>query len=596
MVSGLRRVSCLFLSPLWPEPGSSAAGVRTEGLIRAFQRWGWDVHYAAAAKPNVYTKLLSDSGVPVHECGPNRAELLASILEATKPSVVIFDRFMAEEAYSFRVRELAPNALRVLDMQDLHALRKGRQELVESGADAHQVLAHKPSASNDSLLRELGAIQRSDLTLVCSPVELGLLQDTYGVAPSKLCQASFFCQEAAPDAAQDYGASAPWLGVSGAESPTASAAGGDDAQSVEIAPTLFDTPASPLSSPEQDWAGSGGAPVVGFGYSPFHGFDARHGFVTIGGFRHAPNVDAVEWLAAEIWPRIRARLPRSHINTATMRVYGAYPNHRVQALHNPSQGFHICGHAKSLDVLARARVLLAPVRYGAGIKGKIVDAWRYGVPVVATDVGAEGMQGTAPRGMQAQQPRPSWSAASVLPTSADASDATGGCGEDGLDEAGAGFVRPVGSDPAVADLLDIYGNDGLDSGYDVDGVIGVRGFTGTRGEGRNAGSVQLEWGGLITSNPDAFASDALALYFDREVWDAARLRARSLLRELYSADENLNTIRVAMEEAIEQLAKRREEDFAGALLWQQSARSTEYFSRWIELKEAAKGKVPRSGL
>jgi hypothetical protein len=595
VVSGLVR-RALFLSPLWPEPGSSAAGVRTEGLLRAFQRWGWDVHYAAANKPNAYTKLLSDSGVPVHECGPNRADLLASILDATRPSIVVFDRFMAEEAYSFRVRELAPDALRVLDMQDLHALRKGRQELVESGADAHDVLMHKPSASSESLLRELGAIQRSDLTLVCSPVELELLRKTYGVAPSKLCLASFFCQEAARDTASGYGAPAPRLDAGGTESPAADATEGVDAQSVGASSTNSDTLASPRTSVEQDSAGSGASLVVGFGYGPSHGFEARNGFVIIGGFRHAPNVDAVEWLAEEIWPRIRARLPRSHRNVATMRVYGAYTNHRVQALHNPSQGFFICGHAKNLDVLARARVLLAPVRYGAGIKGKIVDAWRYGLPVVATKIGAEGMRGTAPRELPTQQPRQKWSAAGALPTSADASDATSWSGEDGLGAAGAGFGRPVRSNPAVDDLLDIYGEDGLDSGYDVEGVVGGRGATGAPRTGRGGETVQLEWGGLISSNPDAFASNALTLYFEQEVWDAARLRARSLLRELYSADENLDTIRIAIEEAVEHLPKRREADFAGALLWQQSARSTEYFSRWIELKEAAKGKVPRSGL
>jgi hypothetical protein len=322
-------------------------------------------------------------------------------------------------------------------------------------------------------------------------------------------------------------------------------------------------------------------------------------------------VDAVEYLATEIWPRIRARLPRSHRDSAIMRVYGAYPNKRVQALHNPSEGFHICGHAKSLDVLARARVLLAPLRYGAGIKGKIVDAWRYGLPVVTTEIGAEGIRGTARRRLSPNQPRLRLSHASAMPTLTDASSASDGYGEDGLGEAGAGFVRSGGADSAVAELLDIYGDDGLDSGYDVDSVIGGRGFAGafrgssSRGsdgatggscDGSDAEPLQLEWGGLITSNPDAFASDALTLYLEQEVWEAARLRARSLLRELYSEEENLNTIRLAIEEAMEQLPERRAADFAGALLWQQSARSTEYFSRWIELKEAGKGKVPRGGL
>ena len=154
-------LSCLFLSPIWPEPGSSAAGVRTESLLKAFGDWGYSVHYAAAAKPNAATEALRKSGVTVYECGPNREELLAAVLAAAQPTVVVFDRFASEEAFSFRVRELVPDALRVLDMQDVHALRRGRQALVEAGnTDPAAILAHAPLTSSEPMLRELGAILR----------------------------------------------------------------------------------------------------------------------------------------------------------------------------------------------------------------------------------------------------------------------------------------------------------------------------------------------------------------------------------------------------------------------------------------------------
>ena len=352
---GRRAASCLFLSPVWPEPGSSAAGVRTEGLLSAFQRWGYDVSYAAAAKPNKYTELLRGSGVAVYECGPNREEQLASVLDETQPTVVVFDRFMAEEAYSFRVRELAPDALRVLDMQDLHALRRGRQELFESGADARAILEHTPPASSDALLRELGAIQRSDLTLVCSPVELSLLQSHYGVAPSKLCLASFFCEEAEPDplpVKREAGEAPPSRkgsgegaadravvggtatddragGVAATGASPASATTGTSSKKRPLGAARVDAAASPAAAATEADSASAG---FGFGYGERFSFERRSGFVTIGGFRHPPNVDGVEWLSTEIWPRIRARLPKAH-RSATMRVYGAYPNHKVQITH-----------------------------------------------------------------------------------------------------------------------------------------------------------------------------------------------------------------------------------------------------------------------
>ena len=78
-----------------------------------------------------------------------------------------------------------------------------------------------------------------------------------------------------------------------------------------------------------------------------------------------------------------------------MSIYGSYPPtsgalHKL--LHAPASGLHLRGFAPSgLAVLDSARVLLAPLRYGAGLKGKVLDAWLHGMPVVTTPVGAEGL-------------------------------------------------------------------------------------------------------------------------------------------------------------------------------------------------------------
>jgi glycosyltransferase involved in cell wall biosynthesis len=77
-----------------------------------------------------------------------------------------------------------------------------------------------------------------------------------------------------------------------------------------------------------------------------------------------------------------------------LHIYGAYTPPKATALHNPTQGFHVMNWAEdALQVMSAARVCLAPLRFGAGIKGKIVDAMLCGTPNVTTPVGAEAMHG-----------------------------------------------------------------------------------------------------------------------------------------------------------------------------------------------------------
>jgi len=108
----------------------------------------------------------------------------------------------------------------------------------------------------------------------------------------------------------------------------------------------------------------------------------------IGNFRHPPNADAIEWMKKEIWPKIRAELP-----AAELHVYGAYPPKEMMGASDASQGFIVKGPAvDSIETLSNYRALLAPLRFGAGLKGKIADAWAAGTPVVTTPIGSEGME------------------------------------------------------------------------------------------------------------------------------------------------------------------------------------------------------------
>lgn len=236
-----------------------------------------------------------------------------------KPDMVLFDRFMIEEQFGWRVAENCPNAIRILDTIDLHCLRLARQNAWK------RKTKFKPEdlLVEDTAVREIASILRSDLSLIISDVEMKILKEIFEIDEALL----FYL---------------PYL------------------LDFENDPILKDTP----------------------------GFEDRNGFVSIGNFKHEPNWNAVLWLKEEIWPLIRQQLPE-----AKLFIYGSYPSKKVFQLSNPDDGFLIKGRASdALSVISKAKVLLAPLRFGAGLKGKLVDAALSGTPSVTTSVGSEGIE------------------------------------------------------------------------------------------------------------------------------------------------------------------------------------------------------------
>ena len=112
----------------------------------------------------------------------------------------------------------------------------------------------------------------------------------------------------------------------------------------------------------------------------------RDTLLFVGGFRHLPNVDAVLWLAGEIMPLVWPEIPG-----ARLVVVGSDPPPELTSLAAPL--IEIRGHVADLAPLyARARVSINPLRFGAGIKGKIVNSLAEGLPVVTTAIGNEGLK------------------------------------------------------------------------------------------------------------------------------------------------------------------------------------------------------------
>ena len=319
----------LVIAQVWPEPTASAAGVHLMSLLRCIHGWGWPLRVASAAKPGAHRHPLEALGIECAEIELNSSRFDEQITRWA-PELVLFDRFLSEEQFGWRVAASCPDALQLIDTEDLHALRHAREtaprvDTVTTTMGKHQLLS-------DRLYRELASIYRADLSLIISSEEERLLRDGLQVPARQLHQLPFL---------------------------------------IDLSPT----------EETRRWGDFARSPLAERPY------ESRADFVTIGNLRHPPNIDALRWLRAEIWPLIRAQLPK-----AKLHAYGAYTSGKAQALHAPREGFLIKGWAPSAEsALAEARVCLAPLRFGAGLKGKLISACCVGTPSVTTSIGAEGL-------------------------------------------------------------------------------------------------------------------------------------------------------------------------------------------------------------
>jgi glycosyltransferase involved in cell wall biosynthesis len=115
-------------------------------------------------------------------------------------------------------------------------------------------------------------------------------------------------------------------------------------------------------------------------------FENRSGIMFVGSYLHPPNVDGVKWFVAEIWPKIRQKIP-----DIVFYVIGSNVPKDILRLEK-EPGVKVIGWVPNVEPwFDRCRVFVSPLRYGAGMKGKIGHAMSYGLPVVTTSVGAEGM-------------------------------------------------------------------------------------------------------------------------------------------------------------------------------------------------------------
>ncbi|NNC49366.1 MAG: glycosyltransferase family 4 protein [Flaviramulus sp.] len=321
----------LIIGFVWPEPKSSAAGSRMMQLIEFFQKSQYRITFASPSARSNNAFDLEKIGVSQINIELNSGSFDTFIKELN-PCAVLFDRFMMEEQFGWRVAEQCPNALRILDTEDLHCLRKGRQRAFKDNKSFD-----KNYLFNDTAKREIASIFRTDISLIISEVEMDILKHQFKVDKSLLHYLPFMQEEISEKNINDL--------------------------------------------PE---------------------YKEREHFITIGNFLHEPNFNAVLYLKETIWPQIHKQLPKTELH-----VYGAYASQKVNHLHNEKEGFLIKGFAEDVDeVMQKAKICLAPIRFGAGLKGKLVDSMKNGTPCIMTSIAAEGMFGDLqPNGFIDDEPK-----------------------------------------------------------------------------------------------------------------------------------------------------------------------------------------------
>ncbi len=289
-----------------PESKSTAAGFRMMQLIDLFKNFGYKISFLSAASSSDYSENIAYSQIQLND------ESFNDQIKKLSPDVVMFDRFVTEEQFGWRVAETCPKALRILDTEDLHFLREARRLAFTQNRKLENT-----DLINPVFRREMASILRCDLSLIISNFEYQLLTEKFRIDEDLLFYIPFLVDKISKESKK---------------------------------------------------------------------YSERKNFMHIGNFLHDPNWQSVLQLK-KIWPEIRKKLPKTEFH-----IYGTYLPPKALQLHNEKEGFIIKGRAASSEkVFDDYRILLAPIPYGAGLKGKLFEAMKYGLPSITTSIGAEGL-------------------------------------------------------------------------------------------------------------------------------------------------------------------------------------------------------------
>lgn len=306
----------IIIGTVFPEPQSTAAGSRMLQLMDLFLEMGFKISFLSAANISEFSHDFQNLAIEFFNIKLND-DSFDDLIEKIAPEIVVFDRYISEEQFGWRVAKICPEAMTILETVDLHFLRKARENAFKKDEKLET-----SDFQTEIFKREMASIFRCDLSLIISEFEMKLLEEIFKVDASLLHYIPMFMNE--------------------------------------ICKTKIP-------------------------------FSERKDFISIGNFLHEPNWQTVLQLK-KIWPLIKSKLPKAKIH-----IYGAYLPEKAKQLHNEKEGFLIRGRAKSVQkVFDESRILLAPIPFGAGIKGKLLDSMQFGLPNITSTIGAEGMCGNLP--------------------------------------------------------------------------------------------------------------------------------------------------------------------------------------------------------
>lgn len=315
MDTNLNTKKLLIIGHTYPEPSTTAAGGRMMQLIQFFTGSNYEITFVSTASKGEKSANLIAQNIATKNIKLNDSTF-DDFVKELNPTVVMFDRFITEEQFGWRVSENCPQALKILDTEDLHFLRNARKEAIKKNKPVSEA-----KLFSDSSKRELASILRCDLSLIISEYEIELLRNTFKISSD----------------------------------------------------ILFYLPLLTDSNTE---------------FKNTVSFTERENFLAIGNLLHPPNVDSVLQLK-KLWPKVKKQIP-----SAELHVYGAYAPQQILQLNNKKEGFIVKGWAEDVkETMINYRVQLAPIRFGAGLKGKLFDAMQFGLPSITTEVGAEGLNG-----------------------------------------------------------------------------------------------------------------------------------------------------------------------------------------------------------
>ncbi len=309
----------LIISSVWVEPNSSAAGSRMLQLIQFFIAQKYEITYASTAGVSDFSLNLQTLGIKCTSIKINDASF-DLFLQKTNPTIVLFDKFILEEQFGWRVSEICPNTIKILDTEDLHCLRKTREIVYKNKITYKETDILKL----DITKREIASILRCDVSLIISKYEMELLKNRFKIEESMLLYIPF----------------------------------------------MLDT----ILEKEQN--------------NSINFINRKH-FYFIGNFLHKPNVESVLYLKKTIWKEIAKKLPNVELH-----IFGAYPTQQILQLHNTKERFLVKGRLKNIYELKKYRILLAPILFGAGLKGKFIEAMQNFTPSITTKIGQEGIGNT----------------------------------------------------------------------------------------------------------------------------------------------------------------------------------------------------------